>query len=60
MCAVFSPLVYTLIFLSELIKVIFQLIYGKRILKKSGFQLTQMSSFRMHMLFPLKERAGNA
>lgn len=60
MCAVFSPLVYTLIFLSELMKIIFQLISGKKILKTSGFELVQMSAFRMHMLFPLKERAGNA
>lgn len=39
---------------------IFQLISNKKILKTSELELIQMSAFRMHMLFPLKERAGNA
>lgn len=60
MCAGFSPLVYTSVFLLELIRMIFQLISNKKILKTSELELIQMSAFRMHMLFPLKERAGNA
>lgn len=56
----FYPFGIYIILLSELIKISFQLISGKKILKTSGFELIQMSAFRMHMLFPLKEKAGNA
>lgn len=60
MCAGFSPLVYTSLFISELIKIIFQLTSSKKILETFVLELIQMSAFRMHMLFPWKKRAGNA
>lgn len=60
MHAGFSPFVYTSVFLLALMRIIFQLISSKKILKTSGIELIRMSAFRMHMLFPLKERAGNA